>query len=299
MKGEQSASAAADAYPAYGRQGIIREVIRTKQPRVSSERIHTLQTSSDHPIRLPDGRPKPNARIHAFEIAEQVDLERRMVAALENRLRQIGSELHDGLGQVLTATGLLSQCLEFDLDAENDRAHARTRRLIQLTEKAQHMVRAIQSKLSPGVTLNGHPLDEALEELCREADACSNASCTFVNEWTAALPSRVALHLFRIVREALDNAARHAEARNIVVSMRRNDQDEIEVEVTDDGAGFDVDAVAADSLGLTSMRYAAHVLRGRLQIQSHPKTGTVVRCSVPLRLEAGEENGSLRKYGSP
>jgi signal transduction histidine kinase len=92
----------------------------------------------------------------------------------------------------------------------------------------------------------------------------------------------VALCLFRIAQEALRNGAVYGEARRLAVSIAKS-ADHIELTVTDDGRGFDVEAVRRDGsgLGLVSMEERAHVVGGDLQIITRPGEGTTIRAQIP------------------
>lgn len=234
-----------------------------------------------------------------LEITDQVELEHRMVSAMENKLSHIGREIHDGLGQVLTAAGIFSQCLESDLTQENGKAPERARRLVQLTEKAQQMVHSIYGQLASPSIARGQSIFEALEDLCSDTDAqADHLRCVFLGEPEVDPPdSDVNHHLYCIVQEAIDNAVSHAHADCVVVSMWRTDQDEIVVEISDDGGGFDEHAIGKESLGLTSLYYRARKIGAQLQIESSPGEGTTVRCCLPACLAYHDEGIASSRQG--
>ena len=218
----------------------------------------------------------------ATEITERVELERRMVAALENQLRLIGYELHDGLGQVLTAVGLISQCLSYNPEMRTGKTGERIRRLVALTGEAQEMVSGIYRHLAPPPLVNGQPLDEALKELCDRTERVGDIHCTFWCDREACFPENDAkIHLYRIVQEAVNNAVKHAKAEAIEVAVTCTDHEGLVIEVTDDGVGFDVSSVSTNSLGITSLLYRARAIGAELQIDSSPGQGATVRCCLP------------------
>ena len=97
------------------------------------------------------------------------------------------------------------------------------------------------------------------------------------------LSSDIALCLFRIAQEALRNGVVHGDARRLVVSLVRS-EDSIELNVTDDGRGFDLAAVQRDStgLGLVSIEERAHVLGGTVEMITRPECGARIRVRIPV-----------------
>jgi two-component system, LuxR family, sensor kinase FixL len=91
----------------------------------------------------------------------------------------------------------------------------------------------------------------------------------------------VAIHLYRIAQEALNNAIKHARPRNIVVQLTRT-QGEIRIAVEDDGKGFDPISVRTGGMGLRIMRYRAKMISGQLEVRKRPGGGTVVACTCAL-----------------
>jgi signal transduction histidine kinase len=95
------------------------------------------------------------------------------------------------------------------------------------------------------------------------------------------LPSDVETALYRVVQESLTNIVKHANARNISVSLVRRESGVAAV-VEDDGAGFDQRTVRAEGIGLLGMRERLALLDGRLEVESRPGAGTTVVAEVPL-----------------
>ena len=98
----------------------------------------------------------------------------------------------------------------------------------------------------------------------------------------AILPDDIALCLFRIAQEAMQNAIKHSGARNITVQLK-GDKEAIALTVIDDGAGFDVDAAAGKGLGLISMHERAESVGGMLRVVSRKGAGTRLQVTVPFR----------------
>lgn len=218
------------------------------------------------------------------EVTERVALERKTVALLEAQQQRLGQDLHDGVGQLLTGIRMLSQSLA-DRAAPGERLPGR---IAAYAEQATDRIREIYRGLTP-VQLFAEGLAVALDQLAEATGALPGVACTFEHETDAeengragALGHESMLHLYRVAQESTNNALKHARARHIRIALRER-AGTAELEVRDDGRGFDVEAAREASLGLSSMRYRAQALGGRLDLASAPGTGTVVRCTVPQR----------------
>jgi signal transduction histidine kinase len=95
-------------------------------------------------------------------------------------------------------------------------------------------------------------------------------------------PSEVETALYRVVQEALTNIVKHANARNVSVSLARRESG-IAAVIEDDGIGFDPRSVREDGVGLLGMRERLALLDGRLEIESRPRAGTTIVAEVPLQ----------------
>jgi PAS domain S-box-containing protein len=215
-----------------------------------------------------------------IDVSERVELERRMVSALEEQQQSIGRELHDGVGQLLTGVRMLSQALEERLDQIDSDELDLARRIVHFADQASQQVRSIYSRTTP-VQLEHDGLVSAIDELVRNTDGLPDIRCASIHEGGVEIADPEArLHLYRIVQEAVNNALKHARASTIDVLLDAG-KDEIRLEVRDNGIGMSGKAPGSSSIGLKSMRYRAHAIGARLEIQSESGKGTVVRCVLP------------------
>lgn len=209
------------------------------------------------------------------EITARVEMERRMVAVLEEEQERIGRDLHDGVGQLLTGIRMLSENL-FRRVGEDDPAWGTMRNINSFAVEASQRVRDICRGLAPP-QLSQEPLAVSLEMLLAQLNSYQTAECAFDWDHNADVDSADSrIQLFRIAQEATNNALRHAQPRRIVISLRAEDSTVI-LEVADDGCGFDVESTHGHSLGLYSMHRRASSIRARLTIESGPGAGTRVR----------------------
>jgi signal transduction histidine kinase len=123
----------------------------------------------------------------------------------------------------------------------------------------------------------------AVKSFCREFSEQSSAEVEFVDRNVPdSLPREVSLSLFRVVQEAVHNAAKYSGLKQFEVCLQGN-ADGLELEISDRGVGFDVANVRdTGGLGLVSMRERIHLLNGTISIESKPSAGTTIRAFVPL-----------------
>ena len=217
----------------------------------------------------------------AVELSQRVarDAVRRVVQAQELERQRLARELHDETGQALTSILLGLKPLEEALADHPARA--------ALTELREQVVSALQDVRRLAVELRPAVLDDfglvpALERL---TDAFAEQSDIRVDFHSALgerrLPSEVETTLYRVVQESLTNIVKHANARNVSVSVARRESTVAAV-IEDDGAGFDQRAVRDEAVGLLGMRERLSFVDGRLEIESRPGAGTTVVAEVPL-----------------
>ena len=226
------------------------------------------------------GKPVQHVAIRT-DVSWRKRLEREILEAGERERRRIGRDLHDSLGQRLTALELGAQGLIGTVLGLSPQAGETLRHLAQQLREAVAQTRRLSHGWSP-VSLESGGLLHALLELAESTLALTRVRCQFVSSKVDAFPdSATASHLYRIAQEAVANALKHGHPRRIVISLTRR-RDRALLEVADDGTGFDASADSGKDLGLGVMRYRAGLFGGELRIKSAPGKGTQVICSVPM-----------------
>ncbi|MFL5757464.1 MAG: sensor histidine kinase, partial [Chloroflexota bacterium] len=200
----------------------------------------------------------------------------RLLTAQEVERRRLSRDLHDGVGQTLTA-------LLFTLDAtessqwSGSAAPALTtngiHRAQELAAIALEETRDVATRLRPTRIVEAGVCASIVELAQRTSPAITvDVPPDLIR--TGLLPQDAEIDLFRIVQEALANATRHAKARHIGVSISRTG-DDLRVEISDDGVGFGLPTAKDEGLGLAGMRERADSIRGRLSITSGASGSTV------------------------
>jgi len=205
------------------------------------------------------------------DVTERRRVECQVLDAREQLQRQIGQDLHDGLGQLLTGTAFLTQGLQHSLASEHQ---PQVQRIVELINTAIARVRSLARGLSP-IHVEAQSLQDMLRHTVREASELLGVACELEQqELAGGVPPATIAQLCLIVREAITNAVRHGHAQHIVVTLSRHG-DGCALAIEDDGVGI---GELVEGLGLRSMRHRAHMIGGELEVV-RTRMGTRVRCA--------------------
>jgi PAS domain S-box-containing protein len=228
------------------------------------------------------------AEIEARKRSESArqDLLRRLATAQEDERRHIARELHDQMGQHLTALSLGLKSLE-GVTPETWAGRERLRQLRDLTDVLGREIHELALELRP-TALDDLGLHTALVNYAEAWSARSQVVFDFhgADLERERLPSPIETALYRIVQEGLTNVVKHARARNVSLVLQRS-PDQVLAVLEDDGRGFgDGDGMPVSAtgprLGLLGMRERAELVGGTLTVESTPGRGTAIYVRVPL-----------------
>ena len=208
-------------------------------------------------------------------------LSRRLVEAEEAERRRIARELHDSVGQNLSALNINLDLLSSQLGNPPAPLARRLADSQSLVDATLQSIETVMADLRPPL-LDEYGLEAALrwygEEFARRIGVPLAVEAAAALE---RLRPEAAVALFRIAQEALNNTAKHAGARSIKVTLGV-ENGEAMLTIADDGRGFDPGNVRRGRWGMSTMRERAEAAGGRLAVDSTPGQGTTVRASVPL-----------------
>ena len=232
-------------------------------------------------------------RVQAEEaLRRQSEQLRALAARLEEieeaERRQLARELHDQVGQGLTALSINLNLIREELSPESAaRADGRLADSLTLLEELGKRIRDVMANLRPAV-LDDYGLLAALRWYGDRVSARTGLKVVVEGDEEPHLPSVVETTLFRIAQEALNNAVKHAQASRVIVALERKDN-EMHLTITDDGVGFDLRSPrrpgAEGGWGVLTMRERALAVDGNLHIESQPGEGTRVVVQVPFTPE--------------
>jgi PAS domain S-box-containing protein len=214
------------------------------------------------------------------EIVERQRLEGEIIHLSESEQKRIGQELHDGLGQHLTATAFLAELLSQKLreralpDGEDA---ARIERM--LSEAISH-TRRLARGLFP-VELEANGLMAALDQLAAATRSVYRMECRFRCPVPVLVADNaLAIHLYRVAQEAVNNAVKHSGCRRIDIELTRA-HDSVRLRIADDGAGLAARQAPGEGMGLRIMQHRAKLVGGSIQLES-ADSGLTVHMSVPI-----------------
>jgi PAS domain S-box-containing protein len=235
------------------------------------------------------------------DISAEKELQRHVLDIAAQEQRRIGQELHDGTQQELTGLALFSGTVldvlsraeatdTADVGARRitaadfallDRA---ARRLAQGLDEASRHVRDLAHGIMP-VQIDAEGLQVALKKLAASVSRERRIVCLFESSASVRIADNtVATHLYRIAQEAVNNAARHARASRISISLSETDR-QIVLEIADNGIGLESGASdrARAGMGMKIMQYRAGILGGGIRVSGGREAGTTIACVVPRR----------------
>jgi signal transduction histidine kinase len=212
-----------------------------------------------------------------LELARRQQLEKEIAVVVEEERNRVGRELHDSLGQHLTGTGLLAETIAKQLEKDNSPIRTTARKVVKLIDRGIELTREIARGLYSS-ELDGDGLFSALESLSRSASD-GQVKCEFEHSGKPPRSTELATQLYWVAREAVTNALKHAEPRNVRIQLQTTD-DYLRLKVEDDGRGLRQDAMRG-GIGLKVMAKRAELAGGTLRIEEAAQ-GTIVHCEIPL-----------------
>lgn len=221
------------------------------------------------------------------------DLSARLVQAQEIERRALSRELHDEVGQSLSAVLVELRNLSTGLAVRSDessRSHVET--IKGLVENTVRVVRNMALLLRPSM-LDDLGLIPALKWQAREVSKRTSMDVSVATELdTDDLPDEYKTCIYRVVQEALHNCARHSHATTVRIRVEQK-PDGLKLVIQDDGQGFDVQHIKG--LGLLGIQERVANLGGKCSIHSQPGNGTILSVELPFngQTAAGEQRGSV------
>ncbi len=224
------------------------------------------------------------ARIEALS-QQRSELAQKLISSQESMLRSISRELHDEFGQILTAIGSLLTRSEKRIP-EGSALRTDLREVRDIAQTTLNNVRSLSQALHP-VMLDETGLESTMDWYIPTVEKQTGIDISYQKSGVPfALDGGAAIHIYRVLQEALNNVARHSGAREAQVRLQFS-AEALDLEVEDHGKGG-VAVAARSGIGLVAMRERAELLRGTIEFTQPPEGGTLVRMRVPR--EGNEAN---------
>jgi PAS domain S-box-containing protein len=210
------------------------------------------------------------------------DLSGRLIHAQEDERRRIARDLHDDLSQQLALISVELEMFGQKPPTEREAIAGRMQELSGLVKHLSSDIHRLAHELHPA-KLNQLGLVTAARGFCKELAAAHQIAIAFAaRDVPRTLPDAVALCLYRITQEALQNVIKHSGATSAQVELTA-DATGLQLTIADDGHGFDLAAMPANgSLGIVSMRERVRMVHGQFTLQPRPSEGTRIEVRVPF-----------------
>jgi signal transduction histidine kinase len=217
---------------------------------------------------------------------QRSDLAQKLISSQESTLRSISRELHDEFGQILTAIGSLLTRSANHLP-EGSPLRADLGEVRDIAQTTLDKVRSLSQALHP-VMLDETGLESTLDWYIPTVEKQTGIDISYLKSGAPfAVDGNSAVHIYRVLQEALNNVARHSGARQAQVRLNFL-AESLELEIEDHGKGND-GSVSRNGIGLVGMRERAELLKGTIEFRRPPQGGTLVTLKVPR--EDYQQNG--------
>ncbi len=259
----------------------------TGKTQLFEQHIHLGRKGSDFEVRIVVSR-EDEVLCMVRDITLRKRLEREILEISGREQRRIGRDLHDSLCQHLAGIGFLTKALEMQISAGGQVKPEGAAEIVGLIDQAITLTRGFARGLNP-VRLEADGLMNGLLELAANTERLFGIKC-HVEFFEPVLlrDNGAALHLYRIVQEALSNAIKHGKAKKVFIRFRKEGSQNI-LSVKDDGVGFAETPQYGGGIGINIMSYRASMIGASLDIGNDPEGGVLLVCSFQDRNDAKEE----------
>lgn len=223
-------------------------------------------------------------RLLKQELSKQKIIAQAMVDAQEKERAEIGKELHDNINQILSTTKLYLELAKND----NEERLSLINRSAENIHEAIHEIRNISRSLVPA-SIGDLGLIDSISDLVESVRTTRAIHVEFypVGKFDERISDKEKLMLFRIIQEQVNNVLKHSGARNLIIELLLEEtENRVELNITDDGKGFDPENVKGKKgLGLSNIMSRADLFGGKVTIMSAPGHGCKLRVQVPIQDE--------------
>ncbi len=203
-----------------------------------------------------------------------------ILTAEEKERKRIASDLHDGVGQLMTAAWLNLQAIDVQHITTNKETSQLLTKTIHLVDESCKEVRAVSHNMMPNALLK-KGLVNAVREFINQINTKSTKINLQTEDLNKALPTHVETVLYRVIQESVNNVIKHAAATSLDISINQDDTG-IDLMIEDNGKGFVLEeAVQKDGIGLQNIKSRIDFLNGTVNWSSAPGKGTLVAIHIP------------------
>jgi signal transduction histidine kinase len=228
-------------------------------------------------------RIKKKAHIKQIETIDEThkkDLLETQVEIQTQTMQYIGQEIHDNIGQKLTLASLYTQQLAFE--NKMPQVSKSIENIGDIIDESLKELRQLSKSLTDN-SIETYTISQLLKNECQKINALKQCEVHFTNTSNVNIKSyQIKSIVFRITQEFLQNSIKHANCKNIYVSLQNSDHT-IQLLLKDDGKGFIINAIKSNGIGLKNMQKRTELIGGEFKLESQNLKGTVLTINIPLK----------------
>lgn len=220
---------------------------------------------------------------HQHEIMKQQELaSKAVIEAEEDERQRIARDLHDGVGQMMSAAKMNLSAFESGLQFSNKDQEQSFEKIISLVDESCKEIRSVSHNMMPNALLKNN-LASAVRDFIDKIDKKSLKIHLYTEGLDERLDSSLETVLYRVIQECVNNVIKHAAASSLDISIIK-DNKELSATIEDNGRGFDIaDKEKFEGIGLKNIVTRVEYLKGTVEFDSSPGRGTLIALNVPLR----------------
>ena len=223
---------------------------------------------------------KQEARMRDALLKQQELATKAVLEAEEGERQRIAKDLHDGVGQMMSAAKMNLSAFEHEAGFKNTEEKLAFEKIILLVDESCREVRTVSHNMMPNALLK-NSLASAIREFIDKLDEKKLKVHLYTEGLDTRLDSNIETVLYRVIQECVNNVIKHSGANTLDISLVREDG-EIRATIEDNGKGFDATATQNEGIGLKNIRTRIEYLKGNVEFDSQPGRGTLVALHVPL-----------------
>lgn len=223
---------------------------------------------------------KQEAKMHALILKQQELATRSILEAEEAERQRIAKDLHDGVGQMMSAAKMNLSAYESKIQFSDEEAKEAFDRILSLVDESCKEVRAVSHNMMPNALLKNN-LASAIREFISKLDHDALKVHLYTEGLDQRLDANVETVLYRVIQECVNNVIKHSAANVLDLSVIR-DADGISATIEDNGKGFNPTDQKVEGIGLKNIRTRVEYLKGDIEFNSSPGKGTLIAIHIPL-----------------
>lgn len=225
-------------------------------------------------------RLKQEAEMNAAIIKQQDLATKAVIEAEEKERQRIAQDLHDGVGQMMSAVKLNLSSFQSELSLQDGALQHKLNNIYSLVDDSCKEVRSVSHNMMPNALIKSG-LGIAIREFLQKIDTKVLEVSLYIDGLNENLPSDMETMVYRIVQECVNNVVKHAVANRLDISIVRDEH--LTITIEDNGKGFDMQAMKGkEGIGLQNIKTRVSYLKGNIEYDSSPGRGTVVLIEIPI-----------------